>query len=146
MFCSFRGIAVLWQRLWWRWTWKTKHSCCPGEQLPATTMSLWSSETRTTPWSSYRNSREEIKPQDATSFVSLNHNTDLHHYLKQRQSLVWEYVVDWFSASSLLSVFQGLGAVEVWKLVEKDWGGKSLERRGDQCQSDQLWIWYMETL
>lgn len=108
VFCSFRGIAVLQRRLWWRWTLKTKHSCCPGERLQTTTMSLWLSETLTTLWSSYRNSREEKKTVHrlppilcclTLSFciiLPLNQNTDLSPLCTKRQHLVWEYIAYWF--------------------------------------------------
>lgn len=41
----------------------------------------------------------------------------------------------------MLFVFQGLCAVEEWKLVEENRGGKELERTRDQHQPHQLRIW-----
>lgn len=130
VFRSFRGIALLRRRLWWRWTLKTKHSCCPGEQLQTTTTSLWLSGTLTTPWSSYRNSREEKKKSE-----------HLLPWCRKRQNSV--LISNWHLVVVVVVVFfKGLCVVEVWQLVEEDWRGTGLKRRRDQCQSHQLTIWY----
>lgn len=58
VFCSFRGLTLPQLRLRSRSSWRTTCSCCPREQLQTTTMSLSSSGTQTTRWSSYKNSCE----------------------------------------------------------------------------------------
>lgn len=47
----------------------------------------------------------------------------------------------WLPECTYLFVSQGLGALEAWKLVEENWGGKELKRTGDQYPPHQLGIW-----